>query len=40
MDRRSVLVQRTTKGSAFLRDLRGIMTEASGGGKRSTRKAA
>ena len=26
MDRRSVLVQRTTKGSAFLRDLRGIMT--------------
>lgn len=28
MDRRSVLVQRTLKGSAFLRDLRGIMTEA------------
>src|SRR5690349_9103357 len=40
MDRRSVLVQRTTKGSAFLRDLRGIMTEASGGGKKPTRKAA
>src|SRR5271156_3249365 len=28
LDRRSVLVQRTPKGSAFLRDLRGIMTEA------------
>ncbi len=27
-DRRSVLVQRTLKGTAFLRDLRGIMTEA------------
>jgi DNA-binding MarR family transcriptional regulator len=40
MDRRSVLVQRTTKGSAFLRDLRGIMTEASGGGRKPTRKAA
>jgi DNA-binding MarR family transcriptional regulator len=40
LDRRSVLVQRTTKGSAFLRDLRGIMTEASGGGKRISRKIA
>jgi DNA-binding MarR family transcriptional regulator len=40
MDRRSVLVQRTAKGSAFLRDLRSIMTEASGGGKRSRRAAA
>ncbi|HQT77249.1 MAG: MarR family transcriptional regulator [Rhodospirillales bacterium 20-64-7] len=40
LDRRSVLVQRTTKGSAFLRDLRGIMLEASGNGKRSGRKAA
>jgi DNA-binding MarR family transcriptional regulator len=39
MDRRSVLVQRTTKGSAFLRDVRGIMTEASGG-KKVTKKAA
>ena len=29
MDRRSVLVQRTLKGSAFLRDLRSIMSEAS-----------
>jgi DNA-binding MarR family transcriptional regulator len=28
MDRRSVLVQRTLKGTAFLRDLRGIMGEA------------
>jgi DNA-binding MarR family transcriptional regulator len=27
-DRRSVLVQRTTKGTAFLRDLRGILTKA------------
>ncbi len=28
MDRRSVLVQRTLKGAAFLRDLRAIMNEA------------
>src|SRR5882757_10708380 len=28
MDRRSVLVQRTLKGTAFLRDLRNIMSEA------------
>jgi DNA-binding MarR family transcriptional regulator len=28
LDRRSVLVQRTLKGAAFLRDLRAIMTEA------------
>jgi len=27
-DRRSVLVQRTPKGTAFMRDLRGIMKEA------------
>jgi DNA-binding MarR family transcriptional regulator len=40
LDRRSVLVQRTPKGSAFLRDLRGIMTEASGGGKKASKKAA
>lgn len=38
LDRRSVLVQRTSKGSAFLCDLRGFMTEASGGGKISFRK--
>ena len=40
LDRRSVLVQRTTKGSAFLRDLRSIMAEASGGGKKASKKAA
>ncbi len=28
LDRRSVLVQRTTKGTAFLRDIRAIMNEA------------
>src|ERR1700709_240946 len=28
LDRRSVLGQRTTKGAAFLRDMRGIMAEA------------
>jgi DNA-binding MarR family transcriptional regulator len=39
MDRRSVLVQRTTKGSAFLRDLRTIMSEASGV-RKTVRKAA
>lgn len=31
MDRRSVLVQRTLKGAAFLRDLRSIMVDASAG---------
>jgi DNA-binding MarR family transcriptional regulator len=31
MDRRSVIVQQTLKGSAFLRELRKIMGEASGG---------
>jgi len=48
MDRRSVLVQRTLKGSAFLCDLRAIMSEASATGRRgghgsgpeSTRRAA
>jgi len=39
LDRRSVLVQRTMKGAAFLRDLRAIMAEASTGGTGS-RKAA
>jgi DNA-binding MarR family transcriptional regulator len=34
LDRRSVLVQRTVKGAAFLRDLRGIMNEASTGSRR------
>ncbi len=36
LDRRSVLVQRTLKGTAFLRDLRGIMAEA----QATARKAA
>lgn len=40
MDRRSVLVQRTPKGSAFLRDLRAIMADASGTGKKSKKAAA
>jgi DNA-binding MarR family transcriptional regulator len=35
MDRRSVLVQRTLKGAAFLRDLRSIMTEATATSKKS-----
>ncbi len=34
MDRRSVLVQRTIKGQAFLRDLRSIMSEATVTAKR------
>src|ERR1700733_15345102 len=40
LDRRSVLVQRTMKGAAFLRDLRAIMGEASSGGGVSSRKSA
>jgi DNA-binding MarR family transcriptional regulator len=41
MDRRSVIVQQTLKGSAFLRELRKIMSEASGGrGSGSMRRAA
>jgi DNA-binding MarR family transcriptional regulator len=40
LDRRSVLVQRTPKGASFLRDLRTIMLEASGGGKKTAKKAA
>jgi DNA-binding MarR family transcriptional regulator len=35
MDRRSVLVQRTLKGAAFLRDLRAIMAEASAQSRKS-----
>ena len=34
-DRRSVLVQRTLKGAAFLRDLRSIMTEANAPARKS-----
>jgi DNA-binding MarR family transcriptional regulator len=40
LDRRSVLVQRTMKGAAFLRDLRAIMAEASSGGSATSRKPA
>jgi len=32
-DRRSVLVQRTTKGSAFLREIRSVMTELTTNGR-------
>ena len=35
MDRRSVLVQRTVKGQAFLRDLRSIMAEAGAAAKKA-----
>ncbi|MCC7427456.1 MAG: MarR family transcriptional regulator [Alphaproteobacteria bacterium] len=35
MDRRSVLVQRTLKGAAYLRDLRATMVEAASGRKTS-----
>jgi hypothetical protein len=35
MDRRSVLVQRTLKGSAFLRDLRSIMNEATNAARKA-----
>jgi DNA-binding MarR family transcriptional regulator len=38
LDRRSVLVQRTMKGAAFLRDLRSIMSDASSGGSTNSRK--
>ncbi len=37
MDRRSILVQRTLKGTAYLRELRSIMSEASGTAKRADR---
>ena len=39
-DGHSVLVQRTPKGSAFLRELRTIMTDASGDGKKASKKSA
>lgn len=32
-DRRSVLVQRTTKGAAFLREIRSVMTELTANGR-------
>jgi DNA-binding MarR family transcriptional regulator len=40
MDRRSVLVQRTLKGAAFLRDLRSIMAEANANSHKSEADAA
>lgn len=40
LDRRSVLVQRTLKGAAFLRDLRNIMGEASSGAPAAPAKRA
>ncbi len=40
LDRRSVLVQRTPKGAAFLRELRSIMNEASTGSKKAAAAAA
>jgi DNA-binding MarR family transcriptional regulator len=40
LDRRSVLVQRTMKGAAFLRDLRAIMSEAASGGTGSRKPVA
>jgi DNA-binding MarR family transcriptional regulator len=36
MDRRSVLVQRTLKGTAFLRDLRSIMNDAVNAPRKTT----
>ena len=39
-DRRSVLVQRTVKGAAFLRETRQIMTEALGSNKAETSRRA
>lgn len=39
-DRRSVLVQRTLKGTAFLRDLRGIMNDAAAAARKEEAAAA
>jgi DNA-binding MarR family transcriptional regulator len=39
-DRRSVLVQRTVKGTAFLRDLRSIMGEASAASRKGQQHGA
>ena len=39
MDRRSILVQRTLKGAAYLRELRSIMTEASSAARKSSHAA-
>jgi DNA-binding MarR family transcriptional regulator len=40
LDRRSVLVQRTLKGAAFLRDMRSIMSEANAPVRKSANAAA
>jgi DNA-binding MarR family transcriptional regulator len=40
LDRRSILVQRTLKGAAFLRDLRSIMGEASSSAKKAPQPTA
>src|SRR6202050_2757253 len=40
LDRRSVLVQRTLKGAAFLRDLRSIMGEASSSSRKAPQSSA
>ncbi len=40
LDRRSVLVQRTLKGAAFLRDMRAIMAEANAPVRKTTSAAA
>ena len=39
-DRRSVLVQRTAKGAALLREIRSVMADASGEGTKAAKKAA
>ena len=40
LDRRSILVQRTLKGAAFLRDLRAIIGEAASAAKRAPQAGA
>ena len=40
LDRRSILVQRTLKGAAFLRDLRSIMGEAASSAKKAPQSGA
>src|SRR6478735_6631603 len=40
LDRRSILVQRTLKGAAFLRDLRSIMGDAASSNKRAPQSAS
>ena len=40
LDRRSVLVQRTLKGAAFLRDLRSIMGDSASGATTATKRGS